>query len=333
MIRFCTIDKGGQIIFSNLNLNLKKLAESCPTLLSVLVPGQPQFRNGKIIDQEGSTYLITDEGNLVNNEKAFRSRILMLHSILKDIGKLKEKILQDALHDIQTIQAHNSQEIYQLIPYQDFISKEHNELIDNIQDIILENPKDAAYALLHILHNSQAINTQLTILRLDYGLSFPLQIREQDIKKTFLSVYHKFVSDFSKNNINCVIGDNSFFGEIDYETFRAGLIPLLENMVKYISRNTELNIEFIDSKVIKKIKFDMISVKLEPGEELKIFTKNYSGENAKKFKINGKGLGMHNAQRLLEQSNLKIKVIRGDEEKFVYDHIPYHKNILEIIFL
>ena len=317
---------------------LLRTSQRCPTVLSVLVPfaifNKP-YRNGKVIDEDGSTYLLTDEKHLVKNTEAFKQEILFLHSILKNLGSIKIKMLKEALHDIQTIQGHNVQEIYQVIPY-DFFVRKHQEAIESITEKVRQNPSAVAYALFHIAKNNKAIDAQLTILRLHHGLPFPLQIEDHDVQKVLLNVYHKFANagDFNHKNLKVEIGNDTFYHKIDFETFSAALIPLFENLVKYSANHSTLVIDFLNENGIKKIKFDMMSLELDPGEEIKIFEKNFSGINAHKFHIAGSGLGMYNTKRLLEQNNIdiKIRVEKRDEKRFMIGEIPYTNNILEITF-
>lgn len=330
MIYFHSINNSNQVVFSNLPKSLLKAANNCPINSSILIPYKKNLRNGKIIDEDGSTYLVTNDKELVENPDLFKNKIIFFHSLLKSVGEIQRRGFKEALHDIQTIQGHNMQEIYGLISYETFY-KDHKEIIETIEKIVNENPRETAYVLFNILKNATAIASQLTIIRLNYNLPFPLQIQEHDVKKVFLSVFHKFHNDFFKKHIKCIIDGDGFTEEIDYETFSGALTPIFDNLVKYVAPDSTLEIEFIDGEN-KKIKITMFSLKLEKGEEDKIFQKNYSGENAIKFKINGSGLGMHNAKKLLKESNVSIKIIRSDEGETMYNNLPHSKNILEIIF-
>ena len=71
----------------------------------------------------------------------------------------------------------------------------------------------------------------------------------------------------------------------------------------------------------------MSSLHVDKDEEGKIFHKGYSGKAAKQMRLSGEGLGMFQAQRLLEMNDAKIDFVAG-EMCFAINGLNYSDNTI-----
>ena len=73
----------------------------------------------------------------------------------------------------------------------------------------------------------------------------------------------------------------------------------------------------------------MNSILVEQEELDRIFLEKYSGHWVTEFELQGHGIGMYYAKRLIELNNGSI-VFKAGKEKYKYDGIPYADNTIEI---
>ena len=98
---------------------------------------------------------------------------------------------------------------------------------------------------------------------------------------------------------------------------------------KYTLKDTTLDISFISKNEFIIIEFKMTSLAIEKNEIELIFNENYSGINARKHELEGHGIGMYYAKKIMNLHNGFIEFIPG-KSNFYFDGIPYSDNVIKI---
>ena len=196
------------------------------------------------------------------------------------------------------------------------------------KEISLKN-EIVAKALLHIYKNVQLIKAEMEVYDIMNSDTASLNIIEHPIRKVVDLSVQSFFLDLLDRNINIKHGLSTDKVLIDFPTFSVVLGHILDNVVKYASSNSTLNISFESSKETVKILFAMNSILVEQEELDRIFLEKYSGHWVTEFELQGHGIGMYYAKRLIELNNGSI-VFKAGKEKYKYDGIPYADNTIEI---
>ena len=108
---------------------------------------------------------------------------------------------------------------------------------------------------------------------------------------------------------------------VDYELVSAALYRFFENCVKYCAPTSTIDLAFEAHHGRLNVVMEMKSLPIVPGEESSIFDEGVSGAMAKKYNLNGSGLGLSIVRQLLEVNNAtvmvhagtRVEVIRGVE--------------------
>lgn len=156
-----------------------------------------------------------------------------------------------------------------------------------------------------------------------------LNIIEHPIRKVVDLSVQSFFLDLLDRNINIKHGLSTDKVLIDFPTISVVLGHILDNTVKYAANNSTLDISFERSYNTVKIKFSMTSILVNPDEVDKIFQEKYSGHWASESGLQGHGIGMYYAKKLVELNNGTINFVAG-KEKYQFEGLPYADNIIEM---
>ena len=138
-----------------------------------------------------------------------------------------------------------------------------------------------------------------------------------------------FFLELIDKKVNINIGDSDEKVWIDFPTFSVVLGHILDNAVKYTAENSTLNISFLKTSEHVSIQISMNSILVQEEEINNIFEENYSGYWATETELNGHGIGMFYAKKLIELNKGEIIFTPGTES-YRLNGIPYAKNIITI---
>lgn len=230
-------------------------------------------------------------------------------------------------HNLVDLNAKAIQEIVNLIPEDDTYASGH-EVINKIEDIIKNNLFETAETIFRTKRYLSGMAAEFSVVE-KLVRNRPLQKIKANLRNIIIGVLYLFTDDFNRKNITINIEEWYQFSIVDYETVRVALYYFIGNCAKYIQENTKLEISFRINKNNTNAAFKMTSLYISPEDEEKIFRKErYSGSMACKARLNGKGIGMYRAQKLLCLNGGKIVVVPG--EPITMGDILYAKNIFTI---
>lgn len=332
-IRVHILDSNNTCVFSNLLSEDIPFFETCTSENIVVSIDGTKIRHGKVKNPLGTVYLISGNQKLGKSSRIFLEKQSIWVMFLWDILELRKNIFKDYNHDMPTIHGHNIQEIFALIPQADFQKeKTAQSQINFIKNIVETSPEKTARTLLKVIKNNSSISNEFTILGSMYSEKDIKQIETHKIYKVLHNILVNFFVDFKDIRVFIDIQETDSDVDIDYITFNGAMIPFFENAVKYVLPDEEMKIFFttIDNQIVINIR--MTSIQIKGGERDKIFQEGFSGEEAKKNKKSGNGLGLFRTKILLQLSNARIEVIPNFEplgRKFI-NGVQYEVNLFKI---
>jgi len=323
MKHFSISSKNGEKISNNLIVECAACFDSCTTK-GIKIDSCPKYgdqrRQGIISNNTGTTFLCCDE---TKTTKLFREKLEALSYAYYDLIIPKQQYEKEAklleqqrvnrlVHNLTSINAHNIQEIYDLVP-QALLTSDYQKQLDFIQAELKKNTRKAALMFLRIAKHNIHMKSEFSIYKKLDRDDAVLEFRNHPIQKVLMNVLHTFFTDFTNKGIYVEVGE--FFGKvsIDYESIQVALYHLIENASKYTMPETNIKIEFIDFGATIDVIFEMRSLYISPEEVDKIFTEGYSGKTAKESKLNGDGIGMWQINQMMILNHGTVRVIAGDD--------------------
>lgn len=326
MKHFQINDSKGNKVSANLTGECINCYENCSNI-GLLVNSCPRYggsrRQGKINNNQSSTFLCCDT---TKTTKLFREKLEALSyafpdltvpqkEIEENIKKSEQQKVNRLVHNLTSINAHNIQEIYDLVP-QEILSLNWVNQLNYIEKEIKKNPKKAAMMYLRIAKHNIHMKSEFSIYRkLDREDSASLEFRNYPIRNVLLNVLHTFFADFTNNDIYVRVADFTGKVKIDYETIQVAIYHLIENASKYARHSSTISITFEELKSETKVRFARISAYIQPSEREMIFNEGYSGEIAKRMQKHGDGIGMWRIRQMMELNQGSCTVICGDEKQ------------------
>ncbi|MBS1682699.1 MAG: HAMP domain-containing histidine kinase [Bacteroidetes bacterium] len=325
MKHFHIEDVKGNLIAENLTNDCRNCYSSCSTI-GKLMPCPlygGERRHGVISTTKSRTFLCCDT---TKTTKLFREKLEALSYAYPDLvipkkdieektKKSEQQKVNRLVHNLSSINAHNIQEIYDLVP-QSVLSSNWKKQVDYIEKEVKSHPKKAAMMFLRLAKHSIHMKSEFSIYRkLEREETVGLDFKSYPIRNVLLNVLHTFFVDFSNNGIYVEVED--YYGKvlIDYETIQVAIYHLIENASKYARRDSTVYIKFQESESDIKVIFNMVSAHIEPSEKDQIFWEGFSGSSAKKMMKNGDGIGMWRIKQMMELNKGSCSVVCGSKSE------------------
>ncbi len=321
MTHYLTVDINGDVILDNLISECKFCMENCSgkgKLKEDCKIYDHKRRIGIIKNTRGTTFLCCGKSKttkLFQNKLevlayAYYDLVLPKKNIEVESKFVEQKRVNRLVHNLTSINAHNIQEIYDIVPQEILTSNLSNQL-KHIEKEIKIKPKKAALMFLRIAKHNIHMKSEFSIYKKLDRSNPTLDVRKHPVRKVILNVLHTFFIDFSDKNVNVIVDEYSGSIKFDYETIQVAFYHFLDNAAKYIKPKSEFKISFINEKEELKVKFEMESLRIEDDELDKIYTEGYSGKNANRTQKNGDGIGLWRILQMFDLNKAKLDLERG----------------------
>lgn len=334
-IRYKLIDSKGELVFSSLNTNDIIKIQDIKTP-SILIDGN-KLRVGRLTDASlGEIVAITSNPDFIASSKTFKTTIeTILNSLqyLKDSieeqKKNNQKNMQRLIHNLTTLNGHNIQEVYAVIP-QEELSNRNKGHVEYVASIISDDLAETALALLRIAKNNAAIRTEITVFKNLMNPNPKLDPKQHGVHKVVMNILYLFFPDFTDKNILINLAPSTLPAFFDYASLHVALYHLLDNAAKYAAPNQTINstIEKINDRV--QISFEMTSLKIADDEVHSIFTEGTSGKFPKALGKAGAGVGMGLIDSIIKLNNGRFFFERKEGEEETIIGLPYQCNIFTL---
>lgn len=333
---FCLLDREEKIVFTNLPDNLKKSCFNCNVLTEIISINNIKYRRGMLSKKEvGKVFLLTNCINHINSSRIFKEKLKIYLEFLDNIKDIKDEIVNSILHDITKINGYCLQELYSLIPEDAVRQKSYKKQILALEKHIVQNKNNVAKGLFRVNRDVTRLKTECSNLKSLFSKSFKTDKKLHNIGKAIRPSLHVYIPLLSEKGVEVRFSDeNAIDIEINFEYFDSALSPFFDNLVKYILPNSELTINFLETSEDFIINFDMVSMAIKGDEVDKIYENGYSGINAIKNKINGKGIGLGRIKDslLINNAELRIKNNVNNRVEKRFRETNYERNVFQIVF-
>ncbi|PRY66438.1 signal transduction histidine kinase [Vreelandella songnenensis] len=335
-IRYRISSSDGSVIFCNLHPKEIEKINSINSRSQKL--NGINLRAGRIFSQHGTVVAFSSDKNYIKSSAKFSTALNiildsteMINHVVKEARANINKNTSRLIHNLTSLNAHNIQEIYSLIP-QENVSQKIGGQISFVEDIVKREPREAALSFLRIAKNNAAMKAEFSVFRKLFDSNPDLQIREHNVHKVLMNIFYLFFSDFTDKDVRVKIANdkNKYFANFDYESFHVAIYHIIENAAKYIKPKTTLNVEIKDVGEFIEIVMDMISLEIKKGESDEIFEEGVSGELANRIGKAGDGIGMNRAKKILELNSGSVLVnpVCDTVENFM--GVNYQRNIFTV---
>lgn len=340
MNHFQILDTDENVISQNLENDCIKCYNDCNSPGNIFVDCPIYHKNrrqGKIKNKKGITFLCCDK---TKTTKLFREKLEALsyayydliiprEQIISEIKKTEQTKVNRLVHNLTSINAHNIQEIYNLIP-QEILASNWRTQVEFIEKELISKSNKASMMFLRIAKHNIHMKSEFSIYRkLDRDDNANLEFKEYPFRIVLLNVLHTFFGDFTSKNIYVKVSD--YFGKIfiDYETIQVALYHLIENSSKYTKTDSTIYIDFHEKDEQVIMEMEMTSLYIPKNERDKIFLEGISGSTAKKLGKSGDGIGMWRIKQMVLLNKGVVEVNCGDEIES-FRGIDFTKNIFKI---
>jgi signal transduction histidine kinase len=329
----------GDTILSNLNASELELAHSCSSQSEQISINKQKFRHGKLALEDCSIYLLTNDEKITGKifkkyQEIFSLFSNIFNSSHSQIRQSELNMTRRLKHNLVTYNSHILQEIYQLIPQDEITSIDGKSQLKKIDQALSKNTSKTSQAFLRILKNASLEKAEFDVFDKLYKNDSTPAFIEHSIHKIILLTINTFWLDFLELGIDVEIQSTNKKVILDYNSFSVALGHIFDNSVKYALPNSKISIWFYENVMDDHfdINIDMISLKVCDSDKEKIFQEGVSGECAKEKEVNGSGVGLYIARRMIELNNGTIKFFPNIslKESRKFENYPYEKNRIRI---
>ncbi len=334
-IEYLLLDNKNNIILSTINDDMRDIIDLIEDRNKLISFQGKEYRTGKIVSENGTLYAYTVDKKFIRNTNLFKTHTNVIVSLLSNLNTFKKEVSKEInkhinilIHNLTTLNAHDMQELFNLVPQED-LAKNPKRGLKTIKEKIEENTTKASQVFLKLLKNNIATKTEFSVFSKLYEENPTLNKKNYVISDVLYNVLYNFFPDLTDKEIEITLNFPTTKAFFDYESIQVALFHMVDNIVKYIKPKSTLVIEFKDFLNEINIVFDMISLKVNEDEKDKIFIEGFSGQCATKNGQSGKGIGMSRVKQILELNNGDISLKTGD--RYANNDIEYNNNIFTII--
>lgn len=330
------VDQNGKLVFSNIDNEYINFFDKNEKSTEIIKTKNKIVRIGQLKSINGSVMGISGSNDDIKSSKIFKSKLALALDSLDYIfiikREIENKINSDTtrlLHNLTSLNAHNIQEIYSLVPQENLANNiiGHVELVESK---IKENTKSCAMMLLRIAKNNAAIKTEFSVFKKLFDASPELQQKNHVVHKVITNILYLFFSDFTDKSVNVKINQSQLKAYFDYESIQVALYYIIENSVKYVLPKSQLSIDINNIEDFISVTFDMTSIQIKQEEKTKIFEEGFSGSISMQTGKAGTGIGLSRAYKIISLNHGKVDVETYPDTIENHMGIPYERNIFII---
>lgn len=335
-IRYRLVSSLGEIVFCNLTISEIGRIHELVEQGGIIYINGVKYRAGYSDCDYGRVIAFTCYTDYLKSSRKFRGILDVIKNALRSINLIffgiKNQVNDDTkrlLHNLVSLNAHNIQEIYSLVP-QDNLADKKSGHIEMITGIVKANAKDVAISLLKIMKNNISMKTEFSVFRKLFDDNPNLDKREHHVHKVLMNVFYLFFSDFTDKNVEVDIKLSKLKASFDYESVHVALYYIIENATKYTLPNTVFSVDFQDCDSMILISFAMKSIQVKSHEVHAIFEEGYSGEIPRKIGKSGEGIGMSRVRRIVLLNKGDVSFSPDFNSYEDVRGIPYQQNTIKL---
>lgn len=305
-MRYLLTSIDGKTIASTLSESDEKKFQGVTSESSISPCGK--YRIGKISNKLGVIWVISNDPDFTKSSQKFKNTAKCILDATKFINEIAEEQQEinnrntsRLIHNLTTLNAHNIQEIYSLIP-QEEISGRVNNHISYVREKIEDDPTEAAKVFLRIAKNNASMKTEFSVFKKLFVAQPELRPSFHMMHKVLMNILYLFFPDFTDKEVEVVVERSEAVAYFDYESIHVALYHLIDNAAKYTRPGSKLHISISSGTPYTTLVFRMKSTRILPDERERIFDEGFSGSLPKLIGKAGSGIGMSLVRKILESN-------------------------------
>jgi signal transduction histidine kinase len=263
---------------------------------------------GKISNNMGIIWAISNDIDFTKSSQKFKNTakcildaIKYINEIAAEQREINNRNTSRLIHNLTTLNAHNIQEIYSLIPQEEISGKVHNH-ISYVREKISNDPTEASKVLLRIAKNNASMKTEFSVFKKLFVAQPELRPSFHMMHKVLMNILYLFFPDFTDKDVEVVVERSEAVAYFDYESIHVALYHLIDNAAKYTRPDSKLHISMTTGVPYTTLVFRMKSTRILPDEREKIFDEGFSGSLPQLIGKSGSGIGMSLVKKILESN-------------------------------
>lgn len=290
--------------------------------------------NGKYI-----IFALTSKSIHIKSSRTFNTEVKLILDCMDDTIKFRDDFIKEShdhinrlIHNLRTLNAHNMQEVYSIIPQEVLSDKKNKEWKKIITEYVQDDLSEAALSLVRIAKNSLKMKTEISVYDSLRNGKVRLDKKNHHIHRVLMNIFYVFFPDFTDKEVYVDLDKTILQSSFDYETVTVALYYIIDNIVKYIKPHSDLKVSVNKEQFSSRITitFDMMSLKVEKTELDKIFEEGFSGQHAINCGKSGRGIGMSIARKLLTLNDMEIHFNPIEETELNQLQYCYQRNQIKI---
>jgi hypothetical protein len=327
------VDEKRKEVYSTLPKELNHKYESCRVENETFLLNGKKYRHGIKINPNGIAYFVTSNREVVERPRLFKEKLESFLDFVPFIKKIKTSMKAKAetrskriIHNLRTLNAYNIQELYNLIPEDELLRVKKEERKGFIEKKVKEQMTKIPGMLMNIMKNSFGISTEFIVSEKIYGTNQKPKRDKHPVRRALMSILYLSSHSFYEKEIVIDVDDSTQEIMMDYGIFQVVITQLMDNALKYAKPQSTINISFSVEDNCFCISIHMLSLYIGDKELKQLTNEGFCGEEAKRVKKNGKGIGMFLVKRVLELERAKIDVSNGGAKIVSGDGVSYSNN-------
>ena len=247
------------------------------------------------------------------------------NTLALDIQRAAFKELDAFEHNIVHINAEAINEFYSYIT-QDTLVTNYWKLQELIEENINKSKSEAVELIAKLARHNLRIKTELSVMAKLSNPDGKPSFNTGKPRDAIMSNIYMHYPMFNKRKVYVKVEDNWDRFNIDYDALQVASFYIIENATKYTEKDSTFSVDFIMTAHQFSIIFSMCSLFVDPNEVDMIFEEGYRGEEARKTRKGGKGIGLYRAKRIVGFFNGQLRLEPGKEAHKGKDGLNYADN-------
>ncbi len=278
-----------------------------------------------ICDASGKKRKVFDECRFALKDST-KELVATAEKAINNASDITKKDYKAFTHNAKSIVAHAVLDLDSIIKQNQSITTNVQANVERVKGIISNDVENAALTCLKLSKHLLSLKAEYMSYDILHNNAPSMQPMKTNVRNVIITILHMFYDEFKKKNIIIKVEEWRKASLIDYNTFLMATYYIIENALKYCKDNSCIDVKFVVEKKDLKISFEMMSLFIEHEDEKHLFEEGYSGHLAIKNNLNGHGIGMFNAYKLIELNDGTLTVEAGEIDSYKGD-TPYAKNI------
>ncbi|WP_305837842.1 hypothetical protein [Photobacterium leiognathi] len=196
-------------------------------------------------NEKYNIFALTKKAKYLKSSRMFTTETNLILDCMDSALRFKTEFIRESqehtnrlIHNLVTLNAHNMQEVYSIIPQEVLANKRSKQWKKSITDHVEEDLTEAALSLVRIAKNSLKMKSEISVYNSFRNDKVKLDSKIHHIHRVLMNMFYVFFPDFTDKGVLVDVAKTQLQATFDYETVTVALYYIIDNIVKYIKPNS-----------------------------------------------------------------------------------------------